>query len=497
MNLKERTLQGISWAFATRVSGQVIQYGVSVVLARILFPADFGLVGMVGVFTGFAAVFIDFGIGSAIVQRQDVEEHQLRAAFVATLCVGVITSVLIAVGAPVIAAVYHRTELVSLTRVSSVGFFLSAVGVVPRAILMRGMQIKRLMLLDFAVVIASAACSVVLAVMGAGVWTVVASSLVTAAGQSLLPMVFGPWRVALTLQFAGLRPLMTMSLNLLGFNIVNYWSRNFDNLLIGRLLGETSLGLYARAYSLMLLPITQITGVLGNSMIPMLSRVQLDTARSKNLFLRALGMIGLVGFPMMFGLASVAGPFVQGLYGPKWIGLIPLLRLLAIVGAFQMLSNPTGWIFVSQGRTNLMFRWGLGAGAAIIVAIAIGAYAGSALSVAVAYFVVISLLVPPCLALAGGLIGASLREVFRAISGPAVCAMAMATVVSVLDQLMPARVPAALRLTADVALGGLAYGFLVYRAKLESFRELVRHVRDRSRHASHDESPPVHAPRPA
>ncbi len=485
MNLKERTLQGITWSFATRISGQVLQYGVSVILARILFPADFGLIGMLGVFTGFAAVFIDFGIGSAIVQRPEVEERQLRAAFTATVAVGGLTTLLIAAGAPLIVAVYHRPELAPLTRVSSAGFLLSSIGVVPRAVLMRNLQIKRLMLLDLLVLVVSCGCSVALAFAGAGVWTLVASPLVTAAGQSLLPMVTGPWRVRFAADFGRLRPLMTVSLNLLGFNVINYWSRNFDNLLIGRSLGETSLGVYTRGYSLMLLPIAQITGGLASSMVPMLSRVQDDRGRSKNLFLRALGIIALVGFPIMFGLASVADPFVRALYGPKWLDLIPILRVLAIVGALQMLTNPTGWLYVSQGRTDLIFRWGIFAGTAMIVAIAIGASLGSAYSVAVSYLVVNIILFVPAMALGGSLVEASIWDVARAIQGPALCALSIAAIVLGVDWATTHWMPAWLRLTTEVVLGGALYGFIVHRAKLQSFRELVRHIRERreARHA--------------
>ncbi len=490
MNLKERTLQGITWSFITRIAGQVIQYGVSIVLARVLFPADFGLVGMVGVFTGFAAVFIDFGIGSAIVQRPEVDERQLKAAFTATLVVGAVTSLLVAASAPLIAAVYHRDELAMLTRVSAVGFLLSSMGVVPRAMLMRGMQIKRLMLLDLAVLVASSSCSVALALAGAGVWTVVLGALVFAAGQSLLPILFGPWKIGFAFDVHQLRPLMGVSLNLLGFNVVNYWSRNVDNLLIGRMLGETSLGLYSRAYTLMLLPIAQVTGGLSSSMMPMLSRVSHDRPRSKNLFLRALGIIAMVGFPMMLGLASVASPFVRALYGPKWVDLIPLLRLLAIVGALQMLANPTGWIFVAQGRTDLILRWGLVACPAIIVALGVGAYLGSTIAVATAYLVINVVLFAPIMALSGGLVGASLRDVFRVIGRPALYAMLMCGLVLTIERAIPVAVPAWLRLAAEVAVGVAVYGVIVYLTKLESLHDVMRLVRERATHPAEKTSQP-------
>lgn len=479
MNLKERTLQGITWSFITRILGQVIQYGVSIVLARVLFPGDFGLVGMVGAFTGFASIFIDFGIGSAIVQRQDVDEQQLRASFTATFIVGATTTLLVAACAPLIAAFYHRHELVTLTRVCAAGFLLSSIGVVPRAMLTRGMQIKRLMLLDLAVLVVSSACSVALALLGAGVWTVVAAGLVTAAGQSLLPIVFGPWKVGFALSVQHIRPLMSVSMNLLGFNVINYWSRNLDNLLIGRMLGETPLGLYTRAYTLMLLPIAQIVGVLGGSMLPMLSRVSQDHARSRSLFLRAIAIISLVGFPMMLGLASVADPFVRVLYGPKWLDLIPLLRILSIVGALQMVTHPAGWIYVSQGRTDVMLRWGLWACSAIIIAIIAGAYAGSATTVATAYLIVNLILTAPALAIASRLVQGSLRESLRAIAKPALYSILMSAVILGVDRVFPATMPVWLRLVVEVVLGAGVYGTIVYLTKLDSVAEVMRHWRER------------------
>ena len=199
---------------------------------------------------------------------------------------------------------------------------------------------------------------------------------------------------------------------------------------------------------------------------------------------RTLAIIGLVGFPLMLGLAAVADPFVRVLYGTKWLGLIPLLRVLAVVGALQLLTNPTGWIFVSHGRTDLMFRWGLGACTAIIIAIAFGAYAGSALSVATAYFIIIAILVPPCLALAGSVIGASLREIWWAISGPALCALAMAAAVAAIDWSIRERVLAWVRLGVDVLAGAGLYAGLVRATKVDAFRELLQHIRNRSRPAA-------------
>src|SRR5690606_39419269 len=144
----------------------------------------------------------------------------------------------------------------------------------------------------------------------------------------LIAPVFTDWRPSLQISAAAVRELLGYSSNLVGLGVVHYWARNADQLLIGKFLGSFSLGVYSRAYTLMLLPISEVISVLGNVMFPALSSIQQDKARVKSIYLRVMPVIGLIAFPMMLGLLVVAEPFVLTLFGERWIAVAPLLRIL-------------------------------------------------------------------------------------------------------------------------------------------------------------------------
>jgi PST family polysaccharide transporter len=457
MSLRERTVHGIAWTAVSRLIGQVVGYTVSVVLARILSPADFGLVGMVLVFTGFASVFIDFGIGAAIVQRKEIEPDQLSASFWATTGMGVFLTLLFFFGAPLIGKFYGRPELVPLTRACSLSFLLASIGIVPRALFSREMQIKRLMLFDLGVSMSAGALSVVLAMRGAGVWTIVASSLWTTAGQSFLPLLAGKWKPGLRAGLAPIRPLLSISLNLLGFSVLNYWARNFDNLIIGAMLGAVQLGIYTRGYGLMLLPIGQIGSIVSSGLVPAMARMHEDKPRTGRVFLRLMRFMAFTAFPVMVGLCVAADPFVRAVYGPNWLGLIPVLRVLAIVGALQALMNPTGWIYISQGRTDRLFRWGLGSIPLILISLYVGGRFGSSLSVATSYLVINVILTGPCLSLAAGLIDVRLSQIIRAVLSPLAHTLAMAAAVILVGHVLPPDLKPVTTLVLQVLTGAVVY----------------------------------------
>lgn len=472
MNLRDQTIRGGLWSLLTKPLLQAVSYAVSVAVARLLSPAEFGLVGMATVFTGFAAVFMDFGIGAAIIQHPDLTDEQLDAAFRATVMMGAALSLLAALAAPAVAMFYHREQLVSLTRVSGLGFLAGSIGVVPRAILQRRMEIKKLVLLDVGPNVGSGVLSVVLALNGAGVWALVLPSLALVSSMSLLPLASCGWRPSWRAPLRELRPLLRMSMHLLGFNVINYWARNVDNLLLGRVSGERELGIYARAYSLMLLPISQIGGIFSG-ITPALARMQDDKERAKRTFLRAESLIATVAFPTMMGLAATAGPFVEAVYGAKWVPMIPILQVLAIVGAIQSVVSPTGWIYMSQGRTDIMSRWGLFACIVTIAVLAGGAMFGSAHAMAVAYLIVNVVMFLPGLLIAGRVIGIGMRDVFAAFYKPALCSTAMAAVVVLVKMKLAGHLPPWSTLCVLVATGAASYLLLAAVFKLPALKEIA------------------------
>jgi O-antigen/teichoic acid export membrane protein len=476
MSLRERTLHGIAWSLVGRIGTQLLQYGVSILMAHMLSPADFGRVGMVLVFTGFASIFIDFGIGAALLERRELTDEQLDAAFSSTLAVGLaMTAVFFAV-APWVSAFYGRPELTNITRVSALGFTLSAVGIVPRVVFQRRMEVKRLAGVDFTGGALACLTGAVLTVSGAGIWAIVGMTLTGSGMNSAIALARCGWRPKRLFHFAPARPLVRMSLHLLAFNVINYWARTLDNLLVGKRLGEAQLGYYTRAYSLMLLPLSQITGVISTGALPAMAQAAQDRPRVLRGYLDAMRMIAFVTFPTMTGLVLVAEPFVRSIYGDKWVPTIPILRILAVVGILQSLTNPTGWIYVTQGRTDRLARWGLGACSAIIAALAFGAWLGSTFTVACAYLIVNLILTPVAIAYAGDLIGLTLPMVLRGIAPSVVATGAMALSVAAVIASLPTTWPPGARLAIAVATGMVSYLIFSHFLRNPAFTEARRFI---------------------
>lgn len=480
MSLKERTVTGIAWNTVARVIQQAIQFTLSVILARLLLPEDYGLVGMVAVFIGFATLFAEFGFSSAVVYRPDLRPIHLASIFWVNVAAGALLATVFWVAAPFVATFYETPMLVGITRAIGLNFLLSAFGIVPAALLRRRMAFDRVAALNVLAALVAGIVAVGLAYAGLGAWALVIQGLVSAASTSGLALAFSRWRPTLQFSVSAVRELLGYSSNLVGFGVINYWARNADNLLIGKFLGSAPLGIYSRAYSLMLLPISEVISVLGNVMFPALSSIQQDRARVKRIYLRAMPTIALIAFPMMLGLVVVAEPFVLTLFGERWIGVAPLLRILCFVGVIQSMCSPTGWIYTSQGRTDRMFWWGVGGSGTLIVGIVVGVLQGTVQAVALWYFLANVVICYPCIAIAGRLIDLRFSEVARSVSGPLLCAMAMAVLVWAAGHLLPASWSPATTLVVLVGLGMVSYSALVLATGLpviSELRDLIRSMR--------------------
>ena len=224
------------------------------------------------------------------------------------------------------------------------------------------------------------------------------------------------WRPRGGPQTFAIADLWKFSTNLAVANLFNYGTRNLDNLLIGKYVGPAALGLYTRAYALMLIPITQITTVLGRVMFPALSRIQDDKALVKGVYLRVNRFIALLSVPIAVGLFFCAEPLILVLFGEQWVEAAPVLKILCFLSLQQPLNSTTGWIYQSQGRTDLQLKWNFGSGVITLIAFVIGLKWG-VVGVAAAYAVRGYLLWDPAIAIPGSLINMSFFEFLRNVSG--------------------------------------------------------------------------------
>lgn len=472
--LRTRTLSGLKWSGASQVFAQILKFGVSVLLARLLDPSSFGLMAMVTFFTGIAFLFVDLGLGSALVQREELTERHISTVFWVNLGVGLLLALVFALSAPLIANFYAEPKLTPLVLVCSILFPLNSLQIVQRNLIFRSIAFKKLFRVDVAASMAGGIAAVIAALQGLGVWALVIQQATVSLLSVIILWVFSPWRPKLLVDRQALRDVWGFGGNLLGYQILNYGSRNIDNLMIGRFLGPQALGLYSRAYSLMLMPIAEVTSVFTRVMFPVMASIQNDLAMVRKIYLRAVRSIALITFPMMAGLVVAAEPFVITLLGESWRPMIPILQILSIGGMFQSISGTVGWIFTSQGRTDIIFRWGIVSLIVTLIAFVVGIQWG-VIGVAACYvFASVVVLLVPSWYISGRIIGLSVGETIANLLPTLGCSIVMAGIVWLVGVVMPDTWHNAAQLFVQVSVGALTYWGLAHFLNLVAYREVLQ-----------------------
>jgi O-antigen/teichoic acid export membrane protein len=473
MSLRETAVAGLRWSAISVIGRRAVSLLTTIVMARLLPPEDFGLIAMAMAVIAFLEVFKDLGMGSAIVRWGPLNHQASSSVFWLTAALGLGVGLVLAASAPLIAGFFHEPRLVPLVRVLAICFPLSGSSVVPMSLLAREMRFRTLALVELLSAGAGTLTAIAMAATGHGVWSLAAQAVIGVAATSSVLLLVTRWRPLVSFHRHEMRALLRYSLPLAGFNTVNLISRNVDNVLIGRYLGAFPLGLYDLAYRLMLLPMQVVSWIANRVALPLYSQVRNENARISSAFLRLAATIAFITFPVMLGLAAVADLFISVLFGREWLGAATTLTILAPIGALQSVGSTTGPIFEAKGRTDILFRWGLLASAAVTASCAIG-LAWGIVGVATCYALAIAALEYPKYRIVLRLVDLSLKDLAEALCRPFLCSLAMVLVVLVTKQLMPRGIDGVLRLSVLVVLGGLVYTCLAWAVNREIARDLVR-----------------------
>ncbi|WP_257314232.1 lipopolysaccharide biosynthesis protein [Geothrix fuzhouensis] len=357
---------GIFMAVA-RAMALVVQIAVGIMLARYLSPKEFGLFGMVSTLTGFIIIFKELGLSYATIQMQEVSYEQLNVLFWINAFVGLALTLVAAVSAWPVAALYKTPQVIPLTLTMSTVFFLSGISVQHAAILKRKMLFNKVAVAETASAILGALAGLFLVFRGAGVWALVAMQVVKGGAYNLLIWGYLPWLPTRPHGTAGIRAMVAFGGNIMAFDFVNYFSKNVDNILIGRLYGAVILGFYSKALELITLPITMIRGPLTAVCIPALSALQEDLPRFRRYFVTITQINALLCVPSMLWLALGADFLVPSLLGNQWAEAIPYFRLFAVAGIFQSTVGILGTLLIASGKSRRYFVWGLWHGAFMVL----------------------------------------------------------------------------------------------------------------------------------
>lgn len=398
-NLKTRTIQGAAVTMTAQLGKLFLTLVSTAILARQLTPEDFGLLGMVTVITGFISIFSDLGLSAATIQRENINHQQVSALFWCNALLGLLIMLLTIGLAPVLAWFYQEPRILLITIVLSSGFLINGLSVQHKAILKRQMQFRQLSTLEIVSILVGIVVAIVVAYYDGRYWAIVSQQIVTHLVSTSLAWFLCTWRPGYIFKDSELSELLSFGGNLSGFSILNYFVRNGDNFLIGRYWGASELGLYAKAYQILLLPIRQINAPMSSVFIPLLSRLQNDPVNYKKSYLRAISFMAYVTTPIIAVLAASSTEIVLVFFGEQWKAAGTIFKILAIAALGQPLANTVGWIYISLGRTARMRTWGLISSPVFIFAFLCG-LPWKSVGVALAYAICVHTLRIPMLAFA-------------------------------------------------------------------------------------------------
>ncbi|NJR44760.1 MAG: lipopolysaccharide biosynthesis protein [Hyellaceae cyanobacterium CSU_1_1] len=383
-NLKRRSVRGGAVTIAAQASKFVLKLGSTAVLARLLVPEDYGLIGMATVIVGFVEYFKDLGLSAATIQQAKINHQQVSTLFWINVVIGCLVALVVALFAPAVALIYQEPRLRAITLCLAISFVFSGLTVQHQALLQRQMEFSSLAKIEIIAMINGIVGSIISAYYGAGYWSLVILQLFTVVSNAIGVWLFCRWRPGLPSRNANIGSMLNFGRDLTGFNIINYFSRNLDNFLIGRVWGAQQLGLYAKAYQLVLLPINQINVPVDRVALPALSRLQNDPERYQKYYGRALLAITFLGMPLVMFLCVSADKVILLLLGKEWLKAIPIFQFLipaAFIGTFNL---ATGWVYQSLNRNDRQLRWGIFS-SVLNVIIFVVAIKWGALGIAAAY----------------------------------------------------------------------------------------------------------------
>lgn len=457
----QEVVSGIKWTSMSTFGRRIMALLVNIVLARILAPADFGLVAMAAVVMGFIDIFKDLGTGAALIQRKEVGEGLLSSIFWFNVGFGLFATAATALCAPLVSAFYHEPRLTPILIGMSVSFLLSALTIVHNCLLQRNMAFVTLAKIEVVSALLSYAVAIAAALLDQGVWSLVYQVVTNSVVYLTLIWFASQWKPKLLFIWSELRSVMHYSLNLAGYNIFYYFAQNVDNFLIGRYLGTEALGYYDLAYRLMTFPMQAISAVFSKVMLPYYAKAQQDLPRFREGFMRAARGIAFVTFPLMLGLLALRSPFVLTVFGPKWAPVATLLALFAPLAALRSILTTTGSIYMAMGRADTQLRWGVFSNLFTIGGLVIG-LAWGINGVAAGFTIASLLLMYHNFKIPLGLIGMSVTELAAGLGATTLCSILMFLIICVLDLLIGEHLPHAVLLGLYVVVGVLSYIMLTW-----------------------------------
>jgi len=479
---------GILWKSLVNILGQVFQFAVTIVLARLLFPEDYGVVGMAVIFTGLVGTVNNLGLTAALIQRKQVQEEHLSSAFWAMWVMGVAICLLNIAAAPFVAWYFKKPIVSSIVMVNAMGFIIYPLGRIHDTLLHRRLQFRTVALIELCFTLVTGTLQLTLAWMGLGPWSLVLGDRAADVINVLMLWHVCPWRPRFHFSLQHFRELFWFGKNSMGSNVATYFIYNMDYMIVGRVLGASALGYYTLAFRLMSLPQRYLVNILAPVLFPAFSRLQGDDARMRSAFLRSITYIAAVCFPILYALMVVAPELMMIVYSAKWKPAILPLQIMCVAGSLYALSNPIWPVFLAKGRPDLTLRINLFLRMGVLgLFLMIGARFGIA-GVAVATSVFAVIMTPLIMWLMGKQIHLPLKDCLKVLTpvGAGTCLMvaAMAAFRHYAGGFLDMRIA----LVLNILLGGAVYLVSMHFLQRDLLLSLAGLMRPGSRSKAPDQA---------
>ena len=475
-DLKRRTAHGAVVSTVGQATIFVVRTASMIIMARLLLPHEFGLVGMVTAFTGFLGLFRDAGLSMATIQRASVTHGQTSTLFWVNLVVGFALAAASAVAAPLLVLFYREPSLFWVTVALGTSFIFNGAAAQHRAMLQRSMRFATMVGIDIVSLVVGTATGIGAALAGFGYWALVLLNVTPTAVSLIGAWLTTRWVPGRPQRRSGIRSMLWFGGTITLSNVIMYVAYNADKVLLGRFCGAAALGIYGRAYQLINLPIENLNSTLGTVAFPALSRVQEDPERLRRYFLKGYSLFLAVVLPITMGCALFADDVIRVALGPKWTEAAAVFRLLApTILAFAIL-NPLSWLMLASGHAVRSLKIGLLVAPVVILGYAIGISHGPH-GVAAGYSIAMLLLVVPVVTWAkhGTLI--TWTDVIETIGTPGVSVLVGAGASWLVAAYLAPLHPVLLRLTAESAVLFGTY-FVMLMFVLKQWKHYVALLRE-------------------
>ena len=367
-------MSGVFYTAVAKYSGIVISLGVMAVLARLLTPDDFGIVAIATVIIAFFELFTNIGFSSAIIQNKELTDKDLSNIYSFTLWMGLGLSLLFFASSWAIAAYYNNSTLRIICQILSINLFLSSASMVPNTLFYKEKQFKLLAIRTLCIQIVVGTTAIIAAWKGAGLYTLTIQPILSSLLLYLISIKYHPVHPSFTLGLESIRKIWGYSMYQFLFNIINYFTRNLDKLLIGKFLGMDLLGYYEKSYRTMMLPVQNITYVITPVLHPILSDYQKDLEQLRQSHEKIVHILALVGFPLSILSYFCANEAIIILFGEQWQAYVPAFQILCFSIGIQLVLSSSGSFYQSGGDTRSMFYCALFAAATSAMGLALGVF---------------------------------------------------------------------------------------------------------------------------